>query len=115
MRRVEGERRAPGEAAEWRGTAPECLRLHRGHRDLRQRPRSRVTHEPRHPHGLELRVEPVQALQLPPPRAGPQHARPQPGDGSGADPATASGIFLTTATDVVSMGLFLSLATLLVL
>ena len=33
----------------------------------------------------------------------------------GADPATASSIFLTTATDVVSMGLFLSLATLLVL
>jgi len=33
----------------------------------------------------------------------------------GADPATASGIFLTTATDVASMGLFLSLATLLVL
>jgi magnesium transporter len=32
----------------------------------------------------------------------------------GADPATASSIFLTTATDVVSMGLFLSLATLLV-
>jgi magnesium transporter len=28
----------------------------------------------------------------------------------GADPATASGIFLTTATDVVSMGLFLGLA-----
>jgi magnesium transporter len=33
----------------------------------------------------------------------------------GADPATASGIFLTTATDVASMGLFLGLATLLVL
>ena len=33
----------------------------------------------------------------------------------GADPATASSIFLTTATDVVSMGLFLSLATALVL
>jgi magnesium transporter len=33
----------------------------------------------------------------------------------GADPATASSIFLTTATDVVSMGLFLGLATLLVL
>ncbi|HEX7153779.1 MAG TPA: magnesium transporter [Thermoanaerobaculia bacterium] len=32
----------------------------------------------------------------------------------GADPATASSIFLTTATDVCSMGLFLSLATLLV-
>ncbi len=32
----------------------------------------------------------------------------------GADPATASSIFLTTATDVVSMGVFLSLATLLV-
>ena len=32
----------------------------------------------------------------------------------GADPATASSIFLTTATDVVSMGLFLGLATLLV-
>jgi magnesium transporter len=31
----------------------------------------------------------------------------------GADPATASSIFLTTATDVVSMGLFLTLATLL--
>jgi len=30
----------------------------------------------------------------------------------GADPATASSIFLTTATDVASMGLFLSLATL---
>lgn len=29
----------------------------------------------------------------------------------GADPATASGIFLTTATDVVSMGCFLGLAT----
>lgn len=29
----------------------------------------------------------------------------------GADPATASSIFLTTATDVVSMGLFLGLAT----
>ena len=33
----------------------------------------------------------------------------------GADPATASSIFLTTATDVVSMGLFLTLATWLVL
>jgi magnesium transporter len=33
----------------------------------------------------------------------------------GADPATASSIFLTTATDIVSMGLFLWLATLLVL
>jgi magnesium transporter len=33
----------------------------------------------------------------------------------GADPATASSIFLTTATDVASMGLFLGLATLLVL
>jgi magnesium transporter len=32
----------------------------------------------------------------------------------GFDPATASSIFLTTATDVASMGLFLSLATLLV-
>ncbi len=32
----------------------------------------------------------------------------------GADPATASSIFLTTATDVVSMGLFLGLATLFV-
>lgn len=33
----------------------------------------------------------------------------------GADPATASSIFLTTATDVVSMGLFLGLATWMVL
>jgi len=33
----------------------------------------------------------------------------------GADPATASSIFLTTATDVVSMGLFLGLATILIL
>ncbi len=33
----------------------------------------------------------------------------------GADPATASSIFLTTATDVVSMGAFLGLASLLVL
>jgi magnesium transporter len=33
----------------------------------------------------------------------------------GADPATASSIFLTTATDVVSMGMFLALATWLVL
>jgi magnesium transporter len=32
----------------------------------------------------------------------------------GADPATASSIFLTTATDVASMGLFLALATVLV-
>ena len=32
----------------------------------------------------------------------------------GADPATASSIFLTTATDVASMGIFLALATLLV-
>ena len=32
----------------------------------------------------------------------------------GADPATASSIFLTTATDVVSMGMLLGLATLLV-
>ncbi len=32
----------------------------------------------------------------------------------GADPATASSIFLTTASDVVSMGLFLGLATALV-
>jgi magnesium transporter len=32
----------------------------------------------------------------------------------GADPATASSIFLTTATDVASMGLFLALATLLI-
>ena len=28
----------------------------------------------------------------------------------GFDPATASGIFLTTGTDVVSMGIFLTLA-----
>lgn len=34
---------------------------------------------------------------------------------AGADPATASSIFLTTATDVVSMGLFLWLANVLVL
>lgn len=33
----------------------------------------------------------------------------------GADPATASSIFLTTATDIVSMGFFLGLAQLLVL
>lgn len=33
---------------------------------------------------------------------------------AGADPATASSIFLTTATDVVSMGLFLTLATVLI-
>jgi magnesium transporter len=33
----------------------------------------------------------------------------------GADPATASSIFLTTASDVASMGIFLSLATLLLL
>jgi magnesium transporter len=32
----------------------------------------------------------------------------------GLDPATASSIFLTTATDVVSMGVFLGLASLLV-
>jgi magnesium transporter len=32
----------------------------------------------------------------------------------GADPATASSIFLTTATDVASMGIFLGLATWLV-
>jgi magnesium transporter len=32
----------------------------------------------------------------------------------GADPATASSIFLTTATDVVSMGVFLGLATVFV-
>jgi magnesium transporter len=29
----------------------------------------------------------------------------------GADPATASSIFLTTASDVASMGIFLTLAT----
>jgi magnesium transporter len=34
---------------------------------------------------------------------------------AGADPATASSIFLTTASDVVSMGVFLSLATLLLI
>jgi magnesium transporter len=33
----------------------------------------------------------------------------------GADPTTASAIFLTTATDVVSMGMFLGFATVLVL
>jgi magnesium transporter len=33
----------------------------------------------------------------------------------GADPATASSIFLTTATDVASMGMFLGLATFLLL
>ncbi|HOI42261.1 MAG TPA: magnesium transporter, partial [Elusimicrobiales bacterium] len=33
----------------------------------------------------------------------------------GADPATASSIFLTTATDVASMGLLLSLATVFLL
>jgi magnesium transporter len=33
---------------------------------------------------------------------------------AGADPATASSIFLTTMTDVVSMGVFLGLATLLI-
>ena len=32
----------------------------------------------------------------------------------GFDPATASSIFLTTATDVVSMGMLLGLATILV-
>jgi magnesium transporter len=34
---------------------------------------------------------------------------------AGADPATASSIFLTTASDVASMGIFLSLSTLLLL
>jgi magnesium transporter len=33
----------------------------------------------------------------------------------GADPATASSIFLTTASDVASMGVFLSLATVLLM
>jgi magnesium transporter len=33
----------------------------------------------------------------------------------GADPATASSIFLTTGTDIAGMGLMLTLATLLVL
>ena len=33
----------------------------------------------------------------------------------GVDPATSSSIFLTTATDIVSMGVFLWLATWLVL
>ena len=33
----------------------------------------------------------------------------------GADPATASSIFLTTASDIASMGLFLTLATVLLL
>jgi magnesium transporter len=33
----------------------------------------------------------------------------------GADPATASSIFLTTASDVASMGVFLSLATMLLM
>ena len=33
----------------------------------------------------------------------------------GTDPATASSIFLTTATDIVSMGTLLMLATLIVL
>ena len=33
----------------------------------------------------------------------------------GADPATASSIFLTTITDVVSMGTFLALVTWLIL
>jgi magnesium transporter len=33
----------------------------------------------------------------------------------GADPATASSIFLTTASDVASMGIFLSLATMLLM
>ena len=33
----------------------------------------------------------------------------------GADPATASSIFLTTGTDIAGMGLMLVLATLLVL
>ena len=32
----------------------------------------------------------------------------------GTDPATASSIFLTTATDIVSMGMLLGLATILV-
>ena len=32
----------------------------------------------------------------------------------GQDPATASAIFLTTATDVVSMGMLLGLATILI-
>ncbi|MDK0748896.1 magnesium transporter [Clostridium perfringens] len=31
----------------------------------------------------------------------------------GADPATASSIFLTTASDVASMGIFLTLATMM--
>ena len=34
---------------------------------------------------------------------------------AGVDPATASSIFLTTLTDVASMGVFLGLATLLLL
>ena len=33
----------------------------------------------------------------------------------GADPATASSIFLTTATDIASMGIFLGLSTILLL
>ena len=39
----------------------------------------------------------------------------QPGKGVGFDPATASSIFLTTATDVVSMGMLLGLATLILM
>ena len=50
-----------------------------------------------HRRGLRRRVDP---------------ARPQ---ALGADPATASSIFLTTASDVASMGMFLSLATMLLM
>ena len=34
---------------------------------------------------------------------------------AGADPATASGIFLTTASDIASMGMFLAFATMILL
>lgn len=74
-----------------------------------------IAHYQHNPHALPLALITLVALSLSSVASGVAGAAVPLGlKRLGADPAMASSIFLTTATDVVSMGLFLGMATLLV-
>jgi magnesium transporter len=74
-----------------------------------------MAHKQHHPHALMLAAITVGAMTLSCFVSGVAGATtPMILKRLGADPATASSIFLSTATDVVSMGVFLSLATWLI-
>jgi magnesium transporter len=74
-----------------------------------------IAHLQHNPHALALGLITLVALALSSVASGVAGAAVPLGlKRLGADPAMASSIFLTTATDVVSMGLFLGMATLLI-